>query len=206
MFGCVCLKKIFFVVLIFCVTFCACGQENSTNEIKKIKGDNSYSAIVAIEIHGNKADSKYKVKQYYVYPDKLRIETIEPEFLKDKIIIKNGNRWKVIHPLINQTIHTTKLMDRNELILIGIIEKSFFEDSKNNINIEEYKNKKFICIKKAFVKSNIYRSTAVLYLDNVSKKPCYLNILDQKGNLAVEIEYVNYDKDAEIQESLFYMN
>lgn len=200
------MKKIFLGVLFFCVIFCACGQKDSTNEIKKINGDNSYTAVVAIKIHGNKADSNYKVKQYYVYPDKLRIETMEPDFLKDKTIIKNGDKWRVVHPLINQTIYTSKLMDRNELILIGIIEKSFFEDCKDNINIEEYKNKKFICIKKTFIKSNIYRNIAVLYMDKESKKPCFLNILDHKGNLAVEIEYVNYDKDNTIQESLFYMN
>jgi outer membrane lipoprotein-sorting protein len=200
------LKKILFMLLIFCVIFTACGQKDSTKEIKEIKGDNSYSAIVDIVIHGNKADSKYKVKQYYVYPDKLRIETLEPEFLKKKVIIKNGEKWRLIHPLINQTINTTKLMDKNEQILIGVIEKSFFEDYKKNVTIEEYKNEKFICIKKALVKSNTYRSTAVLYLNKESKKPCYLNILDQKGNLKVEINYANYDKNSSIQDSLFFIN
>jgi outer membrane lipoprotein-sorting protein len=174
--------------------------------MKKIKGDNAYTAIVDIEIHGNKADSRYKVKQYYVYPDKLRIETIEPEFLKKKVIIKNGDRWRIIHPLINQTINTSKLMDKDELILIGVIEKSFFENCDNKINVEEYKNEKFICIKKGFVKSNIYRNTAVLYLNKESKEPCYLNILDQKGNLKIEIKYVNYDKNSNIQEEIFNIN
>lgn len=197
------MKKIFFVILIFCFIFTACSQEDSTKEIKEITGDNTYSAIADIQIHGNKADTKYKVKQYYVYPDKIRIETLEPEFLKEKVIIKNGDQWRIIHPLMNQTISTTKLMDKNELMLIGVIEKSFFEDCKKNLTMEKFKNQTFICIKKAFMKSNIYRSTAVLYLDKNGITPCYLNILDQNGDVKVEIKYENYEKNWKLQQGLF---
>jgi len=184
--------------------FTACKNGKRLVDIKaNIAEVKSYSSTADITIYGNKALSNYRVKQYCIYPDKLRIETLQPDFLRNKVVVKNGDEWKIYHPLINQILEMSKLMEEDELILMGIIHKDLFTSSSSTVSDNEFEGKKCICIKSIIPSGNQYRKTAVLYIDEDKKIPMGMDILDDKGNKKIEIKYSEYKSNEVFSDKLF---
>jgi outer membrane lipoprotein-sorting protein len=182
----------------------SCKKNEGYGDIKnKIAGAKGYRSIAEITIYGNKGISKYKVKQYCIYPDKLRVETLEPDFLKNKVVIRNNNMWKIYHPLINQVLIISKLMDEDEIILMGIIQKQMFVSDSSIISHSTYCGEKCITIKSNIPNGNKYRKTVVLYVEGKNALPLGMDILDDNGNKKVEIKYIDFIYSGNFSDSLF---
>jgi outer membrane lipoprotein-sorting protein len=109
----------------------SCGvKDGNYNANKKIANMKTYAANAEVTVYGLKENSKYVVKQYYKADDKFRVEAIEPEYLKGKVVIYNGKKCTIYHPLIGQTIRIDKDEDDNRFTNIGIIQKGVLSGEK----------------------------------------------------------------------------
>lgn len=187
------MKRIFVFVIAACILIASCSkQENLGNirdQVLKVKG---YSSFAEITVIGNKGVSKYKVKQYYLEPGRLKIETLEPDFLKGKIILKDGDKWKIYHPLINQTLEVSQLGNSDLLILMGIIQKNIFAAANSKLGSVVENGRRFMTVTGTIPGSNRFRSSAVLFIDEAKKIPAGMDILDDKGNKTMEIRYTDF--------------
>lgn len=198
------MKKICIVIIIISVLFGSCKKGNELYDARNILATaKGYISIADITINGNKATSSYKVKQYCVYPDKLRVETIEPEYLKNKVVVHNDKRWKIYHPLINQTLIISKLMDSDEVILMGMIEKNIFLNDKTKLYDSVYEGIKCATMHIDIPNGNRFRKTAILYLDIKNGIPIAMELLDARGDLKVGIKYSHFTYNGNINEDLF---
>jgi outer membrane lipoprotein-sorting protein len=191
-------------VILLAIFLTACGREDSFYNIsKRVFEAGSYSATADITITGNKGISRYKVKQLYAEPDKLRIDTLEPAFLKGKIIVLYDNRWKMYHPLVNSSFQIQKPMDDDELILMGIVQKSVFTNENSKIYSTDHKGIKCVAIRSIIPGGNRFRNHAVLYINRETRLPQAMEIYDDKGNITVDIVYSDFKYGIELKDSMF---
>jgi outer membrane lipoprotein-sorting protein len=192
------------VLLCLFVILGGCKRGNSLYDISKIVFEaKSYSAVADITINGNKGISKYKVKQYYTEPDKLRLETLEPNFLKGKVIILYENKWKVYHPLINASFEIPRPKDDDALILMGVIQKSVFTGEDSKLYSTVYKNVDCVCIKSIIPGGNKFRFSSILYINKSSRLPMEMTILDEQGNINIKVLYSEFHFEEEFKSSTF---
>jgi len=195
------------IVIIIVLLLPSCNKKDDIYNVnKKISNMLSYSAVAEISINGNKGISEYKVKQFYIEPDKIRIETIEPEFLKGKVIVYNGEGWEIYHPLINSKLHIENLRSEDELIYLGMLQKSIaaFEDVKYEYVTRE--GIEYVAIKCNIPGGNDYRRSAVLYVTRSGYYPEFMEILDNRENIKIRVKYFDFEYNSKLEEELFRLN
>ncbi len=199
------MKKILLMFIVFLLLSSCKKDDDIYNVNKKISNMLSYSANVELLISGNKGISEYKVKQYYSEPNKLRIETIEPEFLKGKIMVYNESKWKIYHPLINSTLQIEKLKDDDELIYLGIIQKNMIAWEGVDYNYITKNGTEYVTIKCNIPGGNEYRRSAVLYVTRKEYYPEFMEILDDKSDIKITVRYYDFEYNSELGDSLFQL-
>lgn len=199
------MKKIFLMLSMLLLLSSCKKDDDIYNVNKKISNMQSYSASVELAIIGNKGTSEYKVKQYYSEPDKLKIETIEPEFLKGKIMVYNGERWKTYNPLISSTLETEKLKDDEELIYLGIIQKKIIAWEGVDYGYASRNGVEYITIKCNIPGGNEYRRSAVLYVNRKGYYPENMEILDDNKDIKISVRYYDFKYNCELKDSLFQL-
>jgi outer membrane lipoprotein-sorting protein len=167
---------------------------------------NSYTANAEVTIYGNKGNTEYKLKQYYSEPNKLRIETIEPDFIRGKIMVWDGISWKIHHPLIDSTLEVQKLKDEDELIHLGILQKSMVLWEKAEFKEVNKNGAEYIQVKCNLPHGDEYRRSAVLYITKSGYCPEYMEILDDGSNVRVLVKYFDFEYNCELKDSLFKLN
>lgn len=184
----------------------SCGRDSRKemyNAHKKIADMKSYSALADITVYGNKGTSSYKVRQYFLEPNKLRVETLEPEFIKGKISTYNGVKWKIYHPIIKKTFEMDNLKNDDELIYLGIIQKSILAGEDAEYEYTRKDENDFILVKSTIPGGSKYRNSVQLYMTKNDLCPKLMEILDDKGQVKVLVKYSEFDYNRELKDSLF---
>jgi outer membrane lipoprotein-sorting protein len=185
----------------------SCNKNDDIYNVnKKLSNMNSYTANVEVTIYGNKGNTEYKLKQYYSEPNKLRIETIEPDFIRGKIMVWDGASWKIHHPLIDSTLEVQKLKDVDELIHLGILQKSMLLWEKAEFKEINKNGAEYIQVKCNLPHGDEYRRSAVLYITKSGYCPEYMEILDDGSNVRVLVKYFDFEYNCELKDSLFKLN
>lgn len=201
------MKKTIPLILAALLFICSCkGPGKSNNSINTIENMKSYSAVADITVYGNKGNSNYKVKQDFKEPRKLRIETIEPEFLKGKLLVYGGEKWKIYNPLIDEVFEVSNLKGDEELIYLGIVQKSLVTSESAKVGSETINGKRYTKIESILPSANDYRNSAVLYINKDNGCPEYMEILDINNKVRVLIKYSQFVYNRNLQDSLFNLN
>lgn len=198
------LKKLLFITAAVMFILCSCGKKDdfySAN--KKMSEMISYSAKAELIVKGNKATSNYKVKQFYIEPNKLRVETTEPDFLSGKVICYDGAKWKVYHPLINQTFEISSIKEYDELLHLGILQKGVMIGENTKYEYSTKNGVEYIRINASLPNGNEYRKEAAIYLSKDDYLPQIMEIFNGKGDLVVQIKYSEFKYNDQIKDELF---
>lgn len=200
------MKSRLWVAIILCLFLSSCavrsGNDGFDYSFSKMK---SYTCNAEITVYGNKQNSVYNVKQYYMEPDKVRIETLEPEFLKDKVSVYSNGSWCINHPQIGGKLTYSGSSDADGLADVGIVVKKLFCSSGAKKSMAEINGTEYIKIQAAIPGDSQFRKTAVLYFDDKKYYPVYMEILDDKNTRRVEVKYSNFVYNADIESSKFEM-
>lgn len=201
------LKKILICIFLMGTLFCACKKSNTVEDVKdRIAKAKAYTSTAEMTVTNNKGSSNYKVKQYCIYQEKLRIETLQPEFLKNKVLVKNNGSWKIYHPLVKQILSMSKLMEDDELILMGVMQRDLFTTKEAKVSYETYNDVKCACITSDILKGNKYRKTAKLYVELDENIPISMEIFDDTGTKRVEVKYIDFTYKDTLDDKLFSLN
>lgn len=199
------MKKIL-PILIVVVLFSSCGKKSSDDinkAIKKLSNMKSYSTLAEVTVIGNRGNSTYRVKQDYVNAEKLRLETLEPSFLKGKIMVYDGLKWKIHHPLINESYEVKTLEHDDQKIYLGVIQKSALLGKDTSYSLVNRNGVEYIEIKAALRGGNEYRKTVALFVSKGDYCPQFLEIYDANGDLRVRVKYTDFVYNGEVNGSLF---
>jgi outer membrane lipoprotein-sorting protein len=198
------LKKFFLLLILSLIFLCSCEKKDDLyNAHKKLAEMKSYIAIADITVNSNKGTSNYKVKQYFVEPDKLRIETTEPDFLKGKVICFDGAKWKIYHPLIKQSFEADKLKNEDELVFLGILKNGILSGEDAKYKYASKDGVDYVQIKTTIPGGNDYRKYTIVYLNRKTYLPEIMEIYDENDQVRVIVKYSEFKYNEEIKSSLF---
>lgn len=197
------MKKIPLIIFILLFFVSCSGGDEIYKANRKLINMNSYKSDAKIHVYGKKGTLIYKVRQYYKADDKLRVEILEPDFLKGKITLFNNKKCVVYHPLIGQSIEIEDSNADDRFTNLGMMQKSVLGGEKAEYKSITRDGIGYIQIKSLIYDGNEYRKSAILYMLKDGHIPSFMEIFDEKERVVVFIKYSNFDYNCILEDSLF---
>ena len=199
--------RILLIFLIVSIFLSGCDQKTAKNTedvqklLMKLK---SYSCDVVFAVTNNKSTNVYKVKHMYKFPDKYRIEIMEPSELKGQITIYNGGKATIYHPQLDTYLITENF---NNTLEFSSFIGAFIESYKNNggarFKIESFQDKQCYVLEIPIKGENPYRVLEKIWIDAELIIPVKAEILDKDNKVSAQVLYENFDENPKLEDLLF---
>ena len=159
--------------------------EDFQNQISKIE---SYTCTAKVEAIGNKENTTYIFKQTYKKPDYYKLEVKSPKNLQGKTIEYKGDKVLVSNPSINDTIELPNINNDSHYLFIGDFIKNYMQNESIILEVTESELK----IETEIPGDNKYFNKQILYVDNKTKNPNKMEILDSEDKPIFIVTYENF--------------
>lgn len=187
-------KLLIIIIPIIILFNVGCGRKAYTKESvyedfqKQISKIKSYTCIAKVEAVGNKENTNYIFKHTYIKPDYYKLEIQSPKNLKGKTIEYKNDKILVHNPNINDTIELPNINNDNHYLFIGDFIKNYMQNE--SVYLESNENELKIEIE--IPGEDKYFNKQILYVNNKTKNPDKMEILDNKGELIFIVTYENF--------------
>jgi outer membrane lipoprotein-sorting protein len=199
--------RILLIFLIVSIFLSGCDHKTAKNAedvqklLMKLK---TYSCDVVFAVTNNKSTNVYKVRHMYKFPDKYRIEIVEPSELSGQTTIYNGGKAVIYHPQLKTYLVT---QNYNSTLEFSSFIGSFIESFKNNggarFKIESFQDKQCYVLEIPIKGENPYRALEKIWIDAESIVPVKAEILDKDNKISAQVLYENFEENPKLEESLF---
>ena len=159
--------------------------EDFQNQISKIE---SYTCTAKVEAIGNKENTTYIFKQTYKKPDYYKLEVKSPKNLQGKTIEYKGDKVLVSNPSINDTIELPNINNDSHYLFIGDFIKNYMQNESIILEVTEGELK----IETEITGDNKYFNKQILYVDNKTKNPNKMEILDNEDKPIFIVTYEDF--------------
>lgn len=184
------------IIAISIITICnvGCGRKEYTKEEvyedfqKQVSKITSYTCTAKVEAIGNKENTTYIFKHTYKKPDYYKLEVKSPENLKGKIIEYKGDKVLVHNKNINDTIELPNVNNDSHYLFIGDFIKNYMQNESVALQITEDELK----IEVEIPRNNKYFNKQVLYVNNKTKNPDKMEILNNEGSQIFTVTYEDF--------------
>ncbi|HBI92784.1 MAG TPA: hypothetical protein DDY58_10380 [Terrisporobacter glycolicus] len=189
-----CYSLLIIIVSIITLYSVGCGRKEYTkeevyedfqNQISKIE---SYTCNAKVEAIGNKENTTYIFKHTYKKPDYYKLEVKSPKNLQGKTIEYKGDKVLVKNPSINDTIELPNINNDSHYLFIGDFIKNYMQNE--SIILEVTKNE--LKIQTEIPGDNKYFKKQILYVDNKTKNPNKMEILDNEDKPIFIVTYEDF--------------
>lgn len=159
--------------------------EDFKNQISKIE---SYTCTAKVEAIGNKENTTYIFKHTYKKPDYYKLEVKSPKNLQGKTIEYKGDKVLVSNPSINDTIELPNINNDSHYLFIGDFIKNYMQNESIILEVTESELK----IETEIPGDNKYFNKQILYVDNKTKNPNKMEILDNEDKPIFIVTYEDF--------------
>lgn len=159
--------------------------EDFQNQISKIE---SYTCTAKVEAIGNKENTTYIFKHTYKKPDYYKLEVKSPKNLQGKTIEYKGDKILVSNPSINDTIKLPNINNDSHYLFIGDFIKNYMQNESIILEVTERELK----IETEIPGDNKYFNKQILYVDNKTKNPNKMEILDNEDKPIFIVTYEDF--------------
>ena len=184
------------ITIISIITLCnvGCGRKEYTkeevyedfkNQISKIT---SYTCTARVEAIGNKENTTYIFKHTYTKPDYYKLEVKSPKNLKGKTIEYKGDKVLVHNPNVNDTVELPNINNDGHYLFIGDFIKNYMQNEEAVLETTESELK----IEIEIPGDNKYFNKQILYINNKTKNPDKMEILDNEGEPRFIVTYEDF--------------
>lgn len=184
------------IIIISIITLCnvGCGRKEYTkeevyedfqNQISKIT---SYTCTAKVEAIGNKENTIYIFKHTYKKPDYYKLEVKSPKNLQGKTIEYKGDKVLVSNPSINDTIELPNINNDSHYLFIGDFIKNYMQNESIILEVTESELK----IETEIQGNNKYFNKQILYVNNKTKNPNKMEILDNEDKPIFIVTYEDF--------------
>lgn len=189
-----CYSLLIIIVLIITLYSVGCGRKEYTkeevyedfqNQISKIE---SYTCNAKVEAIGNKENTTYIFKHTYKKPDYYKLEVKSPKNLQGKTIEYKGDKVLVKNPSINDTIELPNINNDSHYLFIGDFIKNYMQNESIILEVTESELK----IQTEIPGDNKYFKKQILYVDNKTKNPNKMEILDNEDKPIFIVTYEDF--------------
>ena len=184
------------IIIISILTLCnvGCGRKEYTkeevyedfkNQISKIT---SYTCTAKVEAIGNKENTTYIFKHTYRKPDYYKLEVKSPKNLQGKTIEYKGDKVLVNNSDINDTIELPNINNDIHYLFIG----DFIKNYTHNESVVLEATENGLKIETEIPGDNKYFNKQILYVNNKTKTPDKMEILDNEGEPIFIVTYEDF--------------
>ena len=159
---------------------------------KQISKFESYTCTAKVEAINNKEKNVYIFKHTYKKPNYYKLEIESPKNLKGKTIEYKDDKAIVYNPNNNDTVELESIKDDGHYLFVGDFIKNYMENKSAVLDLKEDELK----IEIEIPGDNKYFNKQILYVDNKTKIPYKMEILnnEQKSIFKVTYEDFKYKK------------
>ena len=155
------------------------------NQISKIT---SYTCTAKVEAIGNKENTTYIFKHTYTKPDYYKLEVKSPKNLQGKTIEYKGDKVLVHNPNVNDTVELPNINNDGHYLFIGDFIKNYMQNEEAVLETTESELK----IEIEIPGDNKYFNKQILYINNKTKNPDKMEILDNEGEQRFIVTYEDF--------------
>lgn len=182
----------FMLMISVCIVGCM-NKQQTKEEIyddfkNQISNISSYTCTANVEAIGNKENTTYVFKHTYKKPDYYKLEVILPKNLKGKTIEYKDDKVLVHNPDINDTIELTNINDDAHYLFIGDFIKNYMQNESAKLETTDNELK----IEIEIPGDNKYFNKQILYVNNNTKNPDKMEILNSEGEAIFIVKYKNF--------------
>ena len=182
-----------FITMIFVFTVGCTNKEYTADELyedfkDQISKVSSYTCIAKVEAIGNKENTTYIFKHTYKKPDYYKLEVKSPKNLKGKTIEYKNNKIIINNPKINDTVEFKNINNDARYLFIG----DFINNYRNDENIKLELTENELKIEVKIPGNNKYFNKQILYVNNKTKTPDKMEIVDNKENPRFIVTYEDF--------------
>lgn len=189
-----CYSLLIIIVSIITLYSVGCGRKEYTkeevyedfqNQISKIE---SYTCNAKVKAIGNKENTTYIFKHTYKKPDYYKLEVKSPKNLQGKTIEYKGDKVLVKNPSINDTIELPNINNDSHYLFIGDFIKNYMQNESIILEVTKSELK----IQTEIPGDNKYFKKQILYVDNKTKNPNKMEILDNEDKPIFIVTYEDF--------------
>lgn len=182
-----------FITMIFVFTVGCTNKEYTSDELyedfkDQISKVSSYTCIAKVEAIGNKENTTYIFKHTYKKPDYYKLEVKSPKNLKGKTIEYKNNKIIINNPKINDTVEFKNINNDARYLFIGDFINNYRKDENTKLELTENELK----IEVKIPGNNKYFNKQILYVNNNTKTPDKMEIVDNKENPRFIVTYEDF--------------
>ena len=182
-----------FITMIFVFTVGCTNKEYTSDELyedfkDQISKVSSYTCIAKVEAIGNKENTTYIFKHTYKKPDYYKLEVKSPKNLKGKTIEYKNNKIIINNPNINDTVEFKNINNDARYLFIGDFINNYRNDENTKLELTENELK----IEVKIPGNNKYFNKQILYVNNKTKTPDKMEIVDNKENPRFIVTYEDF--------------
>lgn len=182
-----------FITMIFVFTVGCTNKEYTSDELyedfkDQISKVSSYTCIAKVEAIGNKENTTYIFKHTYKKPDYYKLEVKSPKNLKGKTIEYKNNKIIINNPKINDTVEFKNINNDARYLFIGDFINNYRNDENTKLELTENELK----IEVKIPGNNKYFNKQILYVNNKTKTPDKMEIVDNKENPRFIVTYEDF--------------
>ena len=182
-----------FITMIFVFTVGCTNKEYTADELyedfkDQISKVSSYTCIAKVEAIGNKENTTYIFKHTYKKPDYYKLEVKSPKNLKGKTIEYKNNKIIINNPKINDTVEFKNINNDARYLFIGDFINNYRNDENTKLELTENELK----IEVKIPDNNKYFNKQILYVNNNTKTPDKMEIVDNEENPRFIVTYEGF--------------
>lgn len=182
-----------FITMIFVFTVGCTNKEYTADELyedfkDQISKVSSYTCIAKVEAIGNKENTTYIFKHTYKKPDYYKLEVKSPKNLKGKTIEYKNNKIIINNPKINDTVEFKNINNDSRYLFIGDFINNYRNDENTKLELTENELK----IEVKIPGNNKYFNKQILYVNNKTKTPDKMEIVDNEENPRFIVTYEDF--------------
>ena len=182
-----------FITMIFVFTVGCTNKEYTSDELYEdfkvqISKVSSYTCIAKVEAIGNKENTTYIFKHTYKKPDYYKLEVKSPKNLKGKTIEYKNNKIIINNPKINDTVEFKNINNDARYLFIGDFINNYRNDENTKLELTENELK----IEVKIPGNNKYFNKQILYVNNKTKTPDKMEIVDNEENPRFIVTYEDF--------------
>ena len=179
-------------IIVLCNVGCE-RKEYTKEEIyedfnKQISKITSYTCTAKVEAIGNKENTTYIFKHTYRKPDYYKLEIKSPKNLQGKTIEYKGDKVFVYNPDINDNVELKNINKDSHYLFVGDFIKNYMQNESVVLEATQTELK----IELEIPGDNKYFNKQILYVNNKTRNPNKMEVLDNEGNPIFMVTYEDF--------------
>ncbi|SHI98041.1 germination lipoprotein GerS-related protein [Lutispora thermophila] len=202
------LQKALSIIIVILVVISGCSVSYPTAEevLEKIEAAKSYSCEAKMAVKNNKSVFYYNLKQYYMQPEKFRIEFYDDYGELKQTMIYNNGQCGIYHTQIEKPFKAQNFTDTKEHnSFVSVFLENYKKDAEARWTKEKIEDEEYFVFQCKISDGNEYFNTALLFVLMKNAVPRFLYILGEDNSKTMRVEYRDFQYNVTIDDSLFNM-